>query len=98
MYQKAVSYISQADALNFLLNLHTWSWYARRSGTSCGHRERVECKKTFQASSQEDRPSMRHFFSWEGTKAKGLQSGYSYSGRMHKRGVGTYMYCLTRGH
>ena len=29
MYRKAVSYISQADALNFLLNLHTWSWYAR---------------------------------------------------------------------
>ena len=28
MYQKAVSYMSQADALNFLLNLHTWSWYA----------------------------------------------------------------------
>ena len=29
MYRRAVSYISQADALNFLLNLHTWSWYAR---------------------------------------------------------------------
>ena len=56
MYRKAVSYISQADALNFLLNLHTWSWYARRSGASCGYKERVERRKTFQASSQEDSP------------------------------------------
>ena len=59
MYWKAVLYIGQADALNFLLNLHTWSWYARRSGASCGYKERVECRKTFQASSQEDSPSMR---------------------------------------
>ena len=74
MYRKAVSYISQAEALNFLINLHTWSWYVRRSGASCGYRERVECRKTFQASSQEDRPSMRRFFRWEGTKAKVVAS------------------------
>ena len=74
MYRKAVSYISQADALNFLLNLHTWSWYARRSGASCGYKERVERRKTFQASSQEDSPSMWRFFRWEGTKARVVAS------------------------
>ena len=73
MYRKAVSYISQADALMFLLNLHTWSLYVRRSGASCGYRERIK-HKTFQASSQEDRPSMQHFFHWEGTKAKVVAS------------------------
>ena len=62
MYRKALSYISKADALNFQLNLHTWSWYVRRSGASCGYREKVECKKTFQALSQEDGPSMQRFF------------------------------------
>ena len=74
MYRKAVSYISQADALNFLLNLHTWSWYARRSGASYGYRERVERRKAFQALNQEYRPSMRHSFRWEGTKAKVVAS------------------------
>ena len=74
MYWKAVSYISQAEALNFLLNLHTWSWYARRSGASCGYRKKVERRKTFQASSQEDRPSMQRFFRWGGTKAKVVAS------------------------
>ena len=68
-YRKAVSYISLADALNFLLNLPTYSWYVRRSGASCEYRERVECN-TFQALSQEDRPSMRRFFRWEGTCTK----------------------------
>jgi len=77
MYRKAVSYISQAEALNFLLNLHTWSWYARWSGASWGYRERAECRKIFQASSQEDRPSMRHFFCWKGTKAKAVASSGS---------------------
>ena len=74
MYWKAVSYINQADALNFLLNLHTWSWYARRSGASCEYKERVECRKTFQAWSQEDSPSMRRFFCWEGTNATEVAS------------------------
>ena len=74
MYRKAVSYISQADALNFLLNLHTWSWYARRSGARCRYRERVECRKTLKALSQKDRPSMWCFFRWEGTKVKVVAS------------------------
>ena len=30
----------------------------------------VERRKTFQASSQEERPSMRRFLRWEGTKAR----------------------------
>ena len=42
MKQKAVSYISQAADLNFLLYLHIWSWYARRSGARWGYRDRVE--------------------------------------------------------
>ena len=74
IYRKAVSYISQADALNFLLNLHTWSWHAKRFGASCRYREKVECRKTFQALSQEDKPWMWHFFHWEGTKAKVVAS------------------------
>ena len=57
----AVSYISQAADLNFLLYLHIWSWYARRSGASWGYRDRVERRKTFQASSQDDKPSIRRF-------------------------------------
>ena len=32
-----MSYISQADALNFLLNLQIWAWYARRSGARDGY-------------------------------------------------------------
>ena len=74
MYRKAVSYIRQADALNFLLNLHTWSWYASRSGASCRYRERVKHRKTFQALSQEDRPSMPRLSRWKGTKAKVVAS------------------------
>ena len=38
---KGSIYMSQAEALNFLLNLQIWSWYARRSGASCGHSERI---------------------------------------------------------
>ena len=65
-----MSYISQADALNFLLNLQIWAWYARRSGARDGKIDKVERRKTFQASSQEERPSMRRFLRWDGTKAR----------------------------
>ena len=34
----------------------------------------LECTKTFQASSQEERPSMRRFLHWEGTKARVVAS------------------------
>ena len=34
----------------------------------------LECTKTFQASSQEERPSMRRFLYWEGTKARVVAS------------------------
>ena len=59
MKGKAVSYICQAADLNFLLYLHIWSWYARRSGARWGYRDRVKQRKTFQASSQDDKPSVR---------------------------------------
>lgn len=68
MKRKAVSYISQAADLNFLLYLHIWSWYARRSGARWGYRDRVERRKTFQASSQDDKPSIRRFLRCERTK------------------------------
>ena len=69
-----MSYISQADALNFLLNLQIWAWYARRSGSRDGLSDRVERRKTFQASSQEERPSMWRFLHWDGTKARVVAS------------------------
>ena len=62
MKRKAVLYISQAVGLNFLLYLHIWSWYARKSGARWGYRDRVERRKTFQASSQDDKPSIRRFY------------------------------------
>ena len=34
----------------------------------------VECRKTFQASSQQERPSMRRFLHWEGAKARVVAS------------------------